>query len=527
MTDFLARLLDTSDFPPRWQCGAWTQGHGWLHVLSDLGVWGAYLAIPLVLGSFVLRRRDVPFRGVFALFGAFILACGTTHLLEAVIFWWPAYRLAGVVKLATAAVSWATVVALARVAPRALAMRSPEALEREVAERTAELVRANDALGREVGQRAQAEAALLEADRRKDEFLALLGHELRNPLAPVRNAVGVLRVAGPADPQLDWARSVIDRQVGHMARLVDDLLDVSRVARGMVHLRTERVDLSQLARTAAADRRPAFDRAGIALAVTVPDDPVWARGDPTRLAQVVGNLLDNAAKYTPSGGRVELTLAVDEGARRANVRVRDTGVGIDPAFLPRVFEPFEQGDRSLDRSQGGLGLGLALVKGLVGLHGGEAEAHSDGPGRGAEFVVRLPLDETSDAPAAAPACPALGPGRRVLVVEDNRDCADSLRVLLELMGHEAAVAYTGPDGVRAAKEWAPDAVLCDLGLPGLDGFAVARQLRSDPSTARALLVAVTGYAAEDDRRKAAAAGFDHLVAKPADPADLSRLLTGG
>jgi PAS domain S-box-containing protein len=367
-----------------------------------------------------------------------------------------------------------------------------------------------------------------EADRRKGEWIAMLAHELRNPLAPLLTGLHVLRRSGGDPAAAEKAEEMMERQVRHLARLVDDLLDVSRVARGKIALRRERLDLARLVRTAAADRRPALESAGLTLAVETPETPLWVSGDATRLSQVLGNLLDNAAKFTDRGGRVEVKLNATEGGPGAELRVRDTGVGIDPELLPRLFEPFSQADRSLHRSKGGLGLGLALVRGLTELHGGTVRAASAGPGRGAEFVVRLPLEAEPPVLSKAGAEPrAGGAPRRVLVVEDNRDSADTLRMLLELQGHEVRVAYTGPEGVRLAREWRPTVVLSDIGLPGLDGFGVARALRADAATSGARLIAVTGYGTDEDRRLARESGFDHLLTKPADPAVLQDLLAAG
>jgi PAS domain S-box-containing protein len=398
-------------------------------------------------------------------------------------------------------------------------------LERRVQERTAALAASNEALQAEIAERRRAEEALREADRRKDQFVMMLAHELRNPLAPIRNSLQVLQ-ASEADRQVvEQARRVMARQVGHMAHIIEDLLDVSRLMRGRVELRPERIDLARLTRDALEDQRPAFDRSGLALEADLPEVPVWVNADATRLTQVFDNLLQNAVKFTERGGTVAVRVGADADRQHAVWTIRDTGVGIDPDLLPRLFEPFAQADRSLDRSQGGLGLGLALVKGLVELHGGEVQAASGGPGRGAEFVVRLPVQPE---PAAITAMPE-GPGRagkklRILVVEDNRDAADSLKVLLELYGYDVAVAYTGPAGVKAAKGWTPDVVLCDIGLPGLDGYGVVRELRRDPATARARMIAVTGYGSESDRERSQEAGFDAHLTKPADPATLQELL---
>jgi PAS domain S-box-containing protein len=367
--------------------------------------------------------------------------------------------------------------------------------------------------------------ALKEADRRKDEFLAMLAHELRNPLAPVRTAAELLRVRGDDPAVVARACGVIDRQITHMARLVDDLLDVSRITRGKISLHRERFDVARLALVAAADHRQGFADAGLSLVVSAPETPLWTDGDATRLTQVLDNLLENARKFSDRGGTVTLEVSADPGRGRVVLRVTDTGMGIEPDMLPRVFEAFSQADRSLDRSRGGLGLGLAIVKGLVELHHGRVEATSAGPGRGSEFTVTLPLEL---APAAADPAVAGRPVAtrrlRVLVVEDNRDAADSLKALLEAFGHEAAVAYTGPAGVEAARREGPDVVVCDIGLPGMDGFAVARALRGCPETANTRLIAVTGYGQDGDRERALAAGFDGHLVKPADPAKLLGLL---
>jgi CheY-like chemotaxis protein len=317
----------------------------------------------------------------------------------------------------------------------------------------------------------------------------------------------------------------MERQVAHMSRIVDDLLDVSRITRGKIQLRPERVDLARLVRHAVEDDHAAFEGAGLGTRADLPEVPVWVQGDPTRLTQVVGNLLQNAVKFTPRGGTVSVRLSADAGRKQAVLAVRDSGIGIDPDLLPRLFEPFAQADRSLDRSKGGLGLGLALVKGLAELHGGEAHAASGGPGQGAEFVVRLPMQPEPAALTGVPEAPTqAGKRLRVLVVEDNRDAADMLRLLLEINGYDAAVAYSGPGGVEAAKSWRPDVVLCDIGLPGLDGYGVVRELRQDPATAHARVIAVTGYGSDEDRRKSGEAGFDAHLVKPADPARLQELL---
>ena len=362
-----------------------------------------------------------------------------------------------------------------------------------------------------------------EADRRKDQWLAMLAHELRGPLGPVSNAVQVLIRKGSNDPELDRARDVIVRQTWHLARIVDGLLEVTRLLRGEIRLAKERLDLGRLVRSVGEDHRPALEAAGLALALALPPEPVWVTGDPTRLAQVLGNLLDNALKFKANGGAVELSLDADP--HHAVLTVRDEGVGIEPHLLPVLFDVFAQADRSLHRTGGGLGLGLSLVKGLVGLHGGEVHAASRGPGHGAAFVVRLPLAKE---PAASRSPPSSSwPGARalrILIVEDSRDTADSLELLLTLQGHEVRVAYDGLAGVRQATSWLPEVIISDIGLPGLDGYGVANEVRRNPATARVHLIALTGYDSEEDRRRALESGFDYHLAKSADPDRLQQIL---
>jgi signal transduction histidine kinase len=381
-------------------------------------------------------------------------------------------------------------------------------LEQRVADRTAGLEAAH--------------AALRDASRRKDEFLGMLSHELRNPLAPIHSAVHVLERAEPSSNQAARARSVIRRQAQHLARLVDDLLDVTRIARGKIELRRNRVDLTDVVRRAAEDFRTLVEAPGLVLGVSVPATPLWCDADPTRVTQVLGNLLHNAAKFTSPPGEVTVTLAAT-GADAAELRVRDTGAGIDPALLPRIFDPFVQGARPLAGSDGGLGLGLALVKGIVELHGGSVAARSDGPGRGAEVVIRLPLAAATAPEAPAPAAPHPSAPRRILVVDDNVDAADTLSDLLRMLGHAVDVAYDGPSALARAQAVHPDVVLCDLGLPGMSGYDVARALRA-AAAPPARLLAVSGYAQPEDVRRAAEAGFDGHVSKPCDVAVIEQLI---
>jgi PAS domain S-box-containing protein len=389
-------------------------------------------------------------------------------------------------------------------------VRSPDGVERVLATNRdiTERKRAEEALRAANGQ-------LIEADRRKTEFLAMLSHELRNPLAPIRNSLYILDRAAPGGEQARRAQRVIDRQVTHMARLVDDLLDVMRISRGKTHLQLERLDVTDVVSHAADDHRAAFANAGLGLEVSVPARPVWIEGDRVRMAQLVGNLLSNAAKFTERGGKATLSLEEDVGLGQAVIRVLDTGAGIAPDMLPRLFEPFVQADRSLARSSGGLGLGLAVAKGLAEMHDGTVSASSQGLGQGAEFTVRVPLDRSAPSTEdEARSVPRMAPSRRVLVIEDNVDAADSLREVLELGGHGVDVAHSAEEGLARARAFRPDVVLCDLGLPGMDGDAVARALRADPAFRDTMLVALTGYAAPEDISRSREAGFDHHVAKP-------------
>jgi PAS domain S-box-containing protein len=365
---------------------------------------------------------------------------------------------------------------------------------------------------------------LREQDQRKNEFLAVLSHELRNPLSPIRNSLHVLDRTAPGGEQARHALAVVGRQVGQLARLVDDLLDVTRVSRNKIQLQRRSLELNDLVRRTVEDHRSLFEKKGISVEATFAPERLPVNGDIDRLAQTIGNLLQNAAKFTPAGGRVRVDTAVGPSRGRATLRVIDTGVGIEPAMLSRLFQPFMQADATLDRSKGGLGLGLALVKGLVELHGGQVCANSDGPGKGAEFIVELPLDETAAAAASPTAVGAEGRHRRVLIIEDNRDAADSLREVLEFGAHVVEVAYNGPDGLHRAREFQPEIVLCDIGLPGMDGYAVARAFRADEALKDAFLVALSGYALPDDLQRAAEAGFERHLAKPSSLEKLEELL---
>ncbi len=390
-------------------------------------------------------------------------------------------------------------------------------------------------LEEEHAQLIEAHAQLADADRRKDEFLAMLAHELRNPLAPIHNGVHLLRRAELADPALCQARDIIYRQTAHLARIVDDLLDISRITRGKISLRLQRIEIADAIAQAVETCRPLIDTRRQELQLGLAGEPLLVEGDSTRLAQVVGNLLNNAAKYTQEEGKIVITTARE--GDNAVIRVRDNGSGIAPDILPRMFELFAQSERALDRSQGGLGIGLTLVRSLVTMHGGTVTGFSEGPGKGSEFVIRLPLCK---APVGSqpqlrrqktnsclptrhgPSTPTVS--RRVLLVEDNQDSAESMRMLLSIWGHAVQIASDGPSALAAVRDKRPDIVLLDIGLPGMDGYEVARQMRVGPRGEELCLVALTGYGGDDDRARARVAGFDHHLVKPVAPESLKELL---
>ncbi len=366
---------------------------------------------------------------------------------------------------------------------------------------------------------------VVEEDRRKDEFLAMMAHELRNPLAPIVNMVEMLRLRGDDPDARRRATEMVGRQARHMARLLDDLLDVSRITYGKIGLRKERIELCDVVRRAVDGARPLLESRDHRVTLSLPPEAVWLDADPARLEQVLANLLNNAAKFTPPGGRIGVEVAVEE--REAVLRVRDDGPGIPPELRSRIFEPFVQEDRSLDRPYGGLGIGLTLVRTLVSLHGGGVEAHSEGPGLGSEFVIRLPLLPLEAVPSPATASGAREAATaqaKILVVEDNPDAAQALSELLELWGYEVAVAVDGMTALRVVESFRPDVVLMDIGLPGMDGYELARRLRERPDLEGAHFIALTGYGQEADRRRSAEAGFDDHLTKPADPGVLRELL---
>ena len=408
--------------------------------------------------------------------------------------------------------------------------RELESLNLTLKRANTDLEQTNRVLQGEVAERARAEAALKEADRHKDEFLAVLAHELRNPLAPIRNAVEIMRRSALTDPQLAWSRDVIERQVKHLTRLVDDLLDVSRITRGNINLSREAVAVTTIVARAIETIQPLMAEQRHELTVNMADEALEVEGDLTRLTQVLGNLLNNAAKYTDPGGSISVS------ARRVStdveIRVLDNGIGIPPELLPRLFQLFTQVDGAAHRAQGGLGIGLALVRQLIQMHGGSVTAYSQGPGHGSEFLIRLPLRMKAfrgDSPTSlnGPVVPprdAGKQGRRILLADDNRDALDSLATLLQCDGHEVHTAGDGAEALEVAAECHPDVVLLDIGMPKLDGYEVARRIRAEPWGKNTVLIALTGWGQDEDRRRSREVGFDSHLVKPLDPEALATLL---
>jgi PAS domain S-box-containing protein len=424
------------------------------------------------------------------------------------------------------------VISMHDVTARQEAQAASEAAAREqdrrrAAEAAAELIRESSERLRASEERLQRLAAeLAETDRRKTEFLATLAHELRNPLAPISNGLQLMRMAS-CDPQAqERAREMMERQLRQLVHLVDDLLDIARISSGKVHLKKERVVLKSVLNGAVESSMPLVSAAGHTLVLDIPDEDLELVADPIRLGQVVSNLLNNAAKYTPGGGRIEL--AVQRERNELAIAVSDSGIGIAPDALPHLFEMFSQVGNDRNRSQGGLGIGLALVRSLVELHGGSVGAQSAGVGQGSKFTVRLPLASraAAGAPIHAPAAETHSPAQfRVLVVDDNVDAAESLAELLDLAGHATRIAHDGEEALRTAYEFLPEVVFLDIGMPGKDGYEVAKALRQKPETQQAVLVALTGWGARDDRARSRKAGFDHHLTKPAGLAAVEELLT--
>ncbi len=413
--------------------------------------------------------------------------------------------------------------------------RELEALNATLAEANAELAQANRTLQAEIAERVRAQEALEAADRRKDDFLAMLSHELRNPLAAIQGSIELMQKKSIDDPQLQWARDVVARQNRHLTRLIDDLLDVSRITRGKLTLQKEPVDLREVASLAVETVRPLIEARQHRLDIHIPDEPLHVQGDAVRLTQVIGNLLTNAAKYTDEGGEIELAIENEpgtDGADHALIRVKDNGRGIPSEAMARLFEPSTHEERLNSGAHGGLGIGLIVVRGLVEMHGGVVEARSEGTGRGSVFTVRLPLLPIEELTFTLAPAGDVGSeeatkesGLRILVVDDNQDSAISMTLLLELQGHEVHVAHAGATALRLATEKRPEVILLDIGMPGMNGYEVARQLRSQEEFAETLLVAITGYGRASDLKQTEAAGFDHHLVKPVDYEKLQAVLS--
>jgi len=418
--------------------------------------------------------------------------------------------------------------AMANTALQAEKTRELEALNVSLQQANAELERANAALQGEVTVRSRAEDALRQADRHKDEFLAMLAHELRNPLAPIRNAVHLMRMKALQDPQMCLARDVIERQLSHLTRLVDDLLDVSRITRGKINLTRQPLKVSELIARAVETVEPIIQGRSQVLTVELPEQPPVVDGDCMRLTQAIANVLGNAAKYTDAGGSI--VLQVCARARDVEIRVRDTGIGIPAEVLPKIFDLFTQLDQRMERPQSGLGIGLALVRRLVEMHGGSVSAHSEGAGRGSEFVICLPLMTPAVLPAVgdqltAEYQAARPQHRRILVADDNLDALESLAALLALNGHEVHRAQDGAAALQAAMRHRPEVIFLDIGMPQMDGYEVARRIRAHEWGKELLLIAVTGWGQESDRQRSFAAGFDFHLVKPVDLEKLNQLLS--
>jgi len=533
---FWTHLFSPEGFMQRRLCGMWSPGLIFLHNASDFLIWTAYLAIPVILLRFTYqRRRSLPFPQVFWLFALFILSCGTTHLMEIVMFYWPIYRFAGLVKLVTAAASWATVIALIPIVPRALAMRSPEDLEREIVDRKKaeeEVRRLNSELEDRVRERT---AELDAASRAKDEFLMTLSHELRTPLNAIQGWASLL-TSDQLDPATQrQALATIERNAWAQARLVDDILEVSRIITGKVVVEPRPCDFRAVVEEALSTIAPAATAKKIQVLTDFSGAGVMVNGDAARLRQVVWNLLSNAVKFTRTGGTITVSLK-DQGSH-LEFTVADTGEGIEPEFLPHVFDRFRQADSSTTRRHGGLGLGLAIVRHLVELHGGTVAAASPGVGQGAVFTVHLPrlvppiqvnaesADEFEADAGPTPGTSGVLVGKRVLVVDDEAEARQLITTILALNGAEVRSAESAPAAWERLCSWHPDVLVSDIGMPVESGLDLIARVRSaGGGTGAVPALALTAYASQDDRARALAAGFDGHLPKPVAPADLLEIV---
>jgi len=540
---FWHNLFSPAGYMPRRTCGIWTPGEIWLHNASDFLIWSAYLAIPLVLLYFVFKRKEgLPFRTLFLLFGLFIVSCGTTHFMEIVMFYYPVYRIAGLLKFFTAVISWATVVALAPAIPQALSMRSPDALESEVLARTQELqvlnAQKDELLRSEQEARLEAERLRLEAERlreqaegnnrAKDEFLMTLSHELRTPLNTILGWSSLIRTE-KLDPEThDQALETIERSCWAQTRLVDDILEVSRIITGKMVIESRPLEVTPVVRAAFASAEPAARAKNVDLSLHIEDPNAIILGDDARLQQVVWNLLSNAIKFTPKGGKVQVTLSREDSM--SQIEVRDSGEGIAPEFLPHVFDRFRQADSSMTRAHGGLGLGLSIVRHLVEMHGGHVRVESEGLGRGAAFIVSLPLRAVADvdlpteeiSPAQSNENGALT-GVRILVVDDELEARRLVATILNLHGAQTRLAASVAEAWEQLEEWKPDVLVSDIGMPRENGYQLLERVRQTPSSFQRIpALALTAYASAGDRERAQRAGFHTHLAKPVVPDTLLR-----
>jgi signal transduction histidine kinase/CheY-like chemotaxis protein len=525
MTSLPHWLASSSGFLPHGHCYLWQPATLWLNVSSDGLIAAAYYTIPVGLFHIVRERRTaIPYPWILLMFAAFIFLCGTTHLIEIWTVWNPDYRMQGAVKLMTGLVSIATMFALFKLIPQAMQLRSPQQLQREVDLRTSELAKVNDQLREEIMARDQAQRQLREQDQRKDEFLATLAHELRNPLAPIRHAVKILETEAAGPEQRRLSRAVIGRQAHRMALMLDDLLDVSRITRGRLELKRERVGLAVLVHAAIEVVRPAIEEKQLSFVVDLPSPTPTLEVDPLRISQAISNLLTNAAKFTPPHGRVALCVSVTR--TDVQIVVTDTGSGFDPASAPALFEMFAQADPDAGAAEG-LGIGLSLVKGLVELHGGKVSGRSSGKGQGAEFSIHLP--PTVIAPTEAAVSPpweaaSNSAALTILVADDNRDGADMMALSLQIAGHAVLVANSGRQALELCEQHLPDVAIIDIGMPDLSGHEVAARIRSSPWGREMILLAVTGWGQASDVQRALGAGFDRHLTKPVDPDTIETLI---
>lgn len=523
---FFADLFKS--YTPRQECMYREAPVVWLHLVSDLLIGIAYFSIPVALVYFVRRRKDLAFHWMFWMFAVFILACGSTHLIGVLDLWRPMYKVDGLVKAGTAAVSIATAIMLWPLIPKALALPSHAMLEQRVEERTAELAQTNRALS---AARSQAERA----SRMKDEFLATLSHELRTPLQAVLGWAQILQGPRTRDEHAQGL-AIITRNAQAQQKLIEDLLDMSRITSGRLRLDLTSVDMAEVVRESVASVLPGADAKAIVVQTDLGQEPWIVTGDAARLQQVAWNLLSNAVKFTPRGGRVAVQLRRVES--QVELAVADDGQGIEPEFLPQLFQRFQQADASASRRHGGLGIGLALVRHIVELHGGTVRAHSDGPGKGATFLVRLPLcaplaELAQVLPRATRSAvpsqlPAILDGVRVVVIDDELDAQQLIEAILRNAGALVEVAASAPQGLELLRRVRPDVLLCDLGLPGEDGIALIRRVREldVAEGGRTPAVAVTAFARSGDRTRALLAGFHVHVAKPFDADELVATIAG-